>query len=215
MIEGIHWLGHDTFRIEGSSTLYVDPWKLPANAPPADVILITHDHFDHYSPDDIAAVARPGTLIVGPASVTAALKQVEGLSTLTIESGQTVTAATASVTAVPAYNTSKFREPGVPFHPREAGGLGYVIDLDGRRVYHAGDTDVIPEMREVRCDVALLPIGGTYTMTVPEAAAACELISAAVVVPMHYGDIVGSRSDAARFAELCRLPVKILFVERC
>ena len=215
MIEGIHWLGHDTFRIEGSSTLYVDPWKLPANAPPADVILITHDHVDHFSTEDIAAIARPGTLIVGPASVTVGLKQAEGLTTVTIESGQTVTAATASVTAVPAYNTSKFREPGVPFHPREAGGLGYVIDLDGRRIYHAGDTDAIPEMRDVRCDVALLPIGGTYTMTAAEAAAACELISAAVVVPMHYGDIVGSRSDAARFAELCRLPVTILFVDRC
>jgi L-ascorbate metabolism protein UlaG (beta-lactamase superfamily) len=214
MIEGIHWLGHDTFRIEGSSTLYVDPWKLPANAPLADAILITHDHFDHFSPEDIAAIARPGTLIVGPASVTAGLKQAEGLATVTIESGQTVTAATASVTAVPAYNTSKFREPGVPFHPREAGGLGYVIELDGRRIYHAGDTDAIPEMRDVRCDVALLPIGGTYTMTAAEAAAACDYISAAVVVPMHYGDIVGNRSDATRFAELCRLPVTILFVER-
>jgi L-ascorbate metabolism protein UlaG (beta-lactamase superfamily) len=215
MIEGIHWLGHDTFRIDGSSTVYVDPWKLPANAPLADVILVTHDHFDHFSPDDIAAITRLGTIVVGPASVTDELRQIDGLTALTIEAGQTVDAATATVTAVPAYNTDKFREPGVLIHPPEAGGLGYVIDLDGRRVYHAGDTDAIPEMRDVRCDVALLPIGGTFTMTVVEAAAACDLISAAVVVPMHYGDIVGSRSDATRFAELCRLPVRILFVERC
>lgn len=215
MIKGIHWLGHDTFRIEGSSTVYVDPWKLPASAPPADVILVTHEHFDHFSQDDIALIARPGTMVIGPASVTVGLKQVEGLTVVTIEAGQTVDAGQASVTAVPAYNTNKFRAPGVPFHPREAGGLGYVVELDGRRIYHAGDTDAIPEMRDVRCDVALLPIGGTYTMTAAEAAEACEVISAAAAVPMHYGDIVGSRADATRFAELCPLPVTILLLERC
>lgn len=215
MIEGIHWIGHDTFRIEGSCTVYVDPWKLPANAPSADAILITHEHSDHFSPDDIALIARPGTVIVGPESVTAGLQQDESLTVVTIEAGQTVEVGPASVTAVPAYNTNKYREPGVLFHPREAGGLGYVVELDGRRVYHAGDTDLIPEMRDVRCDVALLPIGGTYTMTAAEAAEASRLIDAAAVVPMHYGDVVGSRSDAARFAELCSVPATILFVERC
>jgi L-ascorbate metabolism protein UlaG (beta-lactamase superfamily) len=215
MIEGIHWLGHDTFRIDGSSTVYVDPWKLPAGAPPADVILVTHDHFDHFSIGDIRAIARPGTIVVGPPSVTAALVQVEGIAPVTIEAGLTVSAGSASVTAVPAYNTDKFRTPGEPFHPREAGGVGYVVELDGRRIYHAGDTDAVPEMRDVHCDVALMPVGGTFTMTAEEAAAACDLIDAAVAVPMHYGDIVGSRADAKRFAEMSRLPVTILMIERC
>lgn len=215
MIEGIHWLGHDTFRIDGSSTVYVDPWKLPAGAPPADVILITHDHFDHFSKDDIAAIAQPGTVVVGPASVTHALTGIKGVAPVTIAAGQTVDVGTALVTAVPAYNVDKFRSPGEPFHPREAGGVGYVVELDGRRIYHAGDTDSVPEMRDVHCDVALLPVGGTFTMTAEEAAAACDLIDAAVAVPMHYGDIVGSRADAKRFAEMSRLPVTILMIERC
>jgi L-ascorbate metabolism protein UlaG (beta-lactamase superfamily) len=215
MIEGIHWLGHDTFRIDGSSTVYVDPWKLPVGAPPADVVLVTHDHFDHFSIDDIRAVSRPGTVVVGPSSVTAALEGVEDITPVTIAEGLTVSAASASVTAVPAYNTDKFKRPGEPFHPRGAGGVGYIVELDGRRIYHAGDTDAVPEMRDVHCDVALLPVGGTFTMTAEEAAAACDLIDAAVAVPMHYGDIVGKRSDAKRFAEMSRLPVTILMIERC
>ncbi len=215
MIDGIHWLGHDTFRIEGSSIVYFDPWKLPRSAPPADVILVTHEHYDHFSVKDIEAVSHQGTVLVGPSSVTSALENVKGLSLITIEAGQTVQAGAVTVTAFPAYNTDKFRSPGEPFHPRQAGGLGYVIDMDGRRIYHAGDTDRIPEMGAVYCDVAFLPIGGTYTMTVDEAAIACELIHASVAVPMHYGDIVGNRADAARFAEASRLPVTILVLERC
>jgi L-ascorbate metabolism protein UlaG (beta-lactamase superfamily) len=211
MIEDIHWLGHDTFRLDGSSTVYIDPWKLPAGAPPADVILVTHDHFDHFSSADIARIATPHTIVVGPASVTAA---VEGLTAVSISAGQTVRAATAIITAVPAYNVDKFSQPGQVFHPRDAGGLGYVVELDGRRIYHAGDTDAIEEMRGIRCDVALLPVGGTYTMTAEEAAGACDLIAAVAAVPMHFGDIVGSKDDADRFAQLCRTPTTILPLEK-
>lgn len=214
MIEGLHWLGHDTFRIDGSTCVYVDPWKLPDNPPPADAILVTHDHFDHFSKGDIARIARPGTVLVGPASVTACLAGDEGLKLVTVAAGDTVVVGTVTVTALPAYNVNKFRTPGVHFHPREAGYLGYIIDLDGRRIYHAGDTDVIPEMSTICCDIALLPVGGTFTMTAEEAASACESIDTSLVVPMHFGDIVGEVKDAHRFAELCRLPVKILPVER-
>jgi L-ascorbate metabolism protein UlaG (beta-lactamase superfamily) len=100
------------------------------------------------------------------------------------------------------------------FHPPAAGGLGYVVELDGRRVYHAGDTDAIPEMRDVRCDVALLPVSGTYVMTAEEAAQACRMISAAAVVPMHFGDIVGTAADAVRFQSLCEIPVTVLPLEQ-
>jgi L-ascorbate metabolism protein UlaG (beta-lactamase superfamily) len=211
MIDDIHWLGHDTFRLDGSSTVYIDPWKLPVGAPPADLILVTHDHFDHFSPGDIAVIARPTTKLIGPASVTA---QAQGVAVVTLGAGESTMAGDVTVTAVPAYNLDKFREPGEVYHPRAAGGLGYIVELDGRRIYHAGDTDAIPEMREVRCDVALLPVSGTYVMTAAEAAEACRMISATAVVPMHFGDIVGTAADAARFESLCGIPVTVLPLER-
>jgi len=210
MLENIHWLGHDSFRLDGSSTVYIDPWKLSAGAPPAGLILVTHDHYDHFSPDDIARVATPRTTLIGPASVTT---QVDGVATVTLGAGQTATVGGVTVTAVPAYNLDKFREPGALFHPPAAGFLGYIVELDGRRIYHAGDTDAIPEMRDVRCDVALLPVSGTYVMTAAEAAEACEMISATAVVPMHFGDIVGTAADAARFEALCGIPVTVLPLE--
>ena len=207
MLEHIHWLGHDTFRLDGSSTVYIDPWKLPAGARPADLILVTHDHFDHFSAADIARIGSAATTLIGPAAVTG---QVSSLTTVTLAPGEAATVGGVTVTAVPAYNLDKFRSAGEPYHPREAGYLGYVVEMDGRRIYHAGDTDAIPEMSAVHCDVALLPVGGTYTMTAEEAAAACEELDAAAAVPMHFADIVGSRADAERFRELCRIPVTIL-----
>jgi L-ascorbate metabolism protein UlaG (beta-lactamase superfamily) len=211
MIENIHWLGHDSFRLDGSSTVYIDPWKLSADAPPADLVLVTHDHYDHFSPDDIARLSTPRTTLIGPASVTA---QVDGVAAVTLSAGETATLGGVTVTAVPAYNIDKFRQPGEVFHPRAAGGLGYIVELDGRRIYHAGDTDAIPEMRDVSCDVALLPVSGTYVMTAAEAAEACRMISAAAVVPMHFGDIVGTAADAARFEGLCGIPVTVLPLEQ-
>jgi L-ascorbate metabolism protein UlaG (beta-lactamase superfamily) len=211
MIENIHWLGHDSFRLDGSSTVYIDPWKLAVARPPADLILVTHDHHDHFSPSDIAKLATAETTLVGPPSVTS---QVGGIETVTLAVGESTTVGSVTVTSVPAYNIDKFRQPGQLFHPREAGFLGYVVELDGRRIYHAGDTDAIPEMREVRCDVALLPVSGTYVMTVEEAAEACDSLSASIVVPMHYGDIVGTAADAERLEQLCRIPVTVLPLER-
>lgn len=211
MLENIHWLGHDAFRIDGSVTVYIDPWKLPPGPPPAGLVLVTHDHFDHLSLPDIEAIAGPDTVVVGPASATG---QVRGLETVTVAPGDSVSVAGADVLAVPAYNVDKFRAPGRPYHPRASGGVGYVVALDGVRYYHAGDTDVVPEMAEVRCDVALLPVGGTFTMTWEEAAGACGLIDAQVAVPMHYGDIVGGIGDAERFRDQCRVPVTILPQER-
>lgn len=211
MIENIHWLGHDSFRLDGSSTVYIDPWKLSADAPPADLVLVTHDHYDHFSPDDIARVSTPRTTLIGPASVTA---EVDGVAAVTLCAGETATVGGVTVAAVAAYNVDKFRQPGEVFHPRAAGGLGYIVELDGRRIYHAGDTDAIPEMRDVRCDVALLPVSGTYVMTAEEAAEACRMISATAVVPMHFGDIVGTAADAARFEGLCGIPVTVLPLEQ-
>jgi len=211
MLENIHWLGHDSFRLDGSVTVYIDPWKLPAGLPAAGLILVTHDHFDHLSSADIAALSGPETVVVGPACVTA---QLADLETVTVTPGQSIELKGVAIEAVPAYNLTKFREPGQPYHPKEAGYVGYIVALDGVRYYHAGDTDAVPEMRDVHCDVALLPVGGTFTMTADEAAGACELIDAAATVPMHYGEVVGDAGDAERFRERCSVPVTILPLER-
>lgn len=211
MLENIHWLGHDSFRIDGSVTVYIDPWKLPAGQPPAGLVFVTHDHFDHLSLPDIGRLAGPDTVVVGPASVTA---QVEGVETVTVAPGDSAEVRGVAVEAVAAYNLDKFRSPGQPYHPKEAGYVGFVITLDGVRYYHAGDTDAIPEMRDVRADVALLPVSGTYVMTGREACGACDLITARAAVPMHYADIVGDEGDAETFRADCRIPVTILPLER-
>jgi len=206
MVEGIEWLGHDSFRISGSKVVYVDPWKLAPGAVPADVILVTHDHYDHLSKKDIAAISRPGTVVVAPQSVTSQL----GGQTITIRRGETVDANGVSVTAVPAYNVNKFASPGKRFHEAESDNVGFVFELDGRRIYHAGDTDAIPEMAQIDVDVALLPVSGTYVMTAAEAAEACHVLKAGVVIPMHYGEVAGSGEDAEHLSRVCRYPVEVL-----
>jgi L-ascorbate metabolism protein UlaG (beta-lactamase superfamily) len=211
MLEHIHWLGHDSFRIDGSSTLYIDPWKLPAGQPAATGVLVTHDHYDHLSVPDIDGVTGPDTVVVGPSCVT---DKLGARAAVTVRPGQAVAVGTAQVTAVPAYNLDKFKTPGTVYHPREAGHVGYVVDLDGLRIYHAGDTDAIPEMGDIDVDVALLPVGGTYTLTPAQAAEVCTRLKAKVVVPMHFGDIVGTEQDARRFKELCGIPVTILPQEK-
>lgn len=188
----LHWLGHDTFRIDGPPVVYIDPFRLPPGAPPADLILITHEHSDHCSPVDVEAIRTAKTVIVAPRTAAGKLPgQIE-----VIAPGEEETLATVTVKAVPAYNTDK------EFHPRSAGMVGYVVTVAGTTYYHAGDSDEIPEMAGLAPDVALLPVSGTYVMTAEQAARAARAIAPRVAVPMHYGAIVGDESDAQRFAAL-------------
>ena len=202
MLENLHWLGHASFYVRSAqgTVVYFDPYKLKAGLPQADLILVTHDHFDHCSPEDINRVAKPGTVVVAPA---AAAAKIAG-SVRILSAGMSLRVADVSVTAVPAYNTDK------KFHPRAAGYIGYVATVDGVAIYHAGDTDHIPEMGSVKADVALLPVGGTYTMDAAQAAAAADAIRPQVAVPMHYGEVVGSDQDAREFQRLCKAEVRIL-----
>lgn len=197
-LDHIHWLGHATFRIEdGDSQYYIDPWKLPEGPPKADVILITHGHFDHYSEDDIARIERPDTVFVAPADVVSKLTaKAARRKVVRAQPGAELKAGPLDVEVRPAYNVNK------DFHKKKEGWVGYVLTLsNGERIYHSGDTDAIPEMDSVKTDVALMPCGGTYTMTCAEVAAAANRFKPKVLIPMHWGDIVGSRADAENVAK--------------
>lgn len=200
MLENITWLGHASFRIDGAEIIYVDPWKVPAGSPPADIILITHDHHDHCSPDDVRRLSKTGTVVVCPASC----RPGRGAKVMSIAPGETVTVGSTRIEAVPAYNIGK------TYHPKENGWVGFIVETGGRRIYHAGDSDFVPEMNSVRADVMLVPVGGIYTMTGSEAARAVRAVNPRVAVPMHWGDIVGSAADAENLRREAGIPVEIL-----
>ncbi len=199
MLENVHWLGHASFKLTGEKVIYIDPWQLKTEEP-ADIILITHGHHDHCSPEDVARIRAPQTSVVAPADCVAKL----GGRVKVVAPGEKITVQGIQIETVLACNPAK------QFHPRQAQGIGYLVTLNGQRIYHAGDTDRTPEMDSVRADVALLPVGGKYTMDATEAAGAADAIHPQVAVPMHWGTIVGSRSDAERFRNLAHVPVQIL-----
>ncbi len=190
MIENIRWLGHDTFRIAGEKVVYTDPFRL-RTTDRADVVLVTHEHHDHCSPEDIEKIQVPETVIVAPSDCVSKLSG----NIIGVKAGDRIQAAGIEIEVVPSYNRDK------KFHPREKGWVGYIFTLMGRRIYLAGDTDYIPEMKGFRADIALLPVSGTYVMTAEEAVMAALDIRPSVAIPMHYGSIVGSEADAKAFAE--------------
>jgi L-ascorbate metabolism protein UlaG (beta-lactamase superfamily) len=202
MIEKIHWLGHASFRIDGkTAVIYIDPWKLRKPAA-GDLVLVTHEHFDHCSPDDISAVLKPTTVVVGARSARESLKGLVGPDRLRIIGpGEEIAVGDVKVRAVAAYNTAPERQG---FHPRDKARprVGFVVTVDGATIYHTGDTDGIPEMDALAPDVLLIPVGGTYTMDARQAAEAAARIGPRMAVPMHWGDIVGGRADADEFKKL-------------
>jgi L-ascorbate metabolism protein UlaG (beta-lactamase superfamily) len=210
LLDSLEWLGHAGFRLRvGPAAVYIDPYRV-ADGPPADLILITHGHYDHFSPSDVERLSHDRTILIGPAAVA---ERVSG-RVVSVRPGELVEdelVRGVEVATVAAYNTSKRDQEGRVFHPREAGWLGYDVNVRGERLYHSGDTDVIPEMDAVSgVDVALLPVSGTYVMTAGEAAEAARRIQPRVAVPMHWGEHIGSRADAERFAELSPVEVEIL-----
>lgn len=203
-IDRLAWLGHSGFRLSGGRLVYFDPWEV--GGPVADLILISHDHFDHCDPPTVKALSGPQTQVVTEPAAAARLK-AEGFKRLTVMApGDEIEIdGLINIQAVPAYNLNK------EFHPRDKNYLGFVVTMDGLSVYHAGDTDCIPEMNGIKAQVALLPVSGTYVMTAEEAVQAALALSPGLAVPMHFNKIVGDEAMARTFAEALkdRLPVEI------
>lgn len=197
----LRWLGHASFCIRHEGvTIYIDPWKLPEAPHDANLVLVSHSHYDHYSADDVAKVAGDEAQLVTTADVV----EQEGRGQV-LRPGATAIVGPVKVVGVPAYNRDK------PFHPKSNEWLGFVIEVGAGRIYYAGDTDLTEEMKTLaHIDVALLPVGGTYTMDAAEAARAAGEVGAKRAIPYHWGDIVGGRGDADRFATLCACPVTVL-----
>lgn len=206
----VSWLGHDSFLIKyDGSLIYIDPYKIKPKGK-ADIVFVTHEHFDHLSLDDLRKIVKPETNIVAPKHCADKLRAFGmGLVKL-VKPGDEFTLRDINVKVIPAYNVNKFRVPGEVYHPKEMGGVGYVLEVKGVKIYHAGDTDFIPEMKKLEVDVALMPVSGTFVMTAEEAAEAVNTFKPKVAIPMHYGSIVGERSDAERFRRLAEVEVVIL-----
>ncbi len=204
MVENIHWLGHDSFKVVGKNvTVFTDPFRLK-KSDRADIILITHEHYDHCSPEDVQKIQTPDTVIVATADCASKLSG----NIKTVKPGDVLEIKGVKIEAVPAYNTNK------EFHPKANGWVGYIFEVDGKRIYIAGDTDYIPEMKDFKdVNIALLPVSGTYVMTADEAVQAALDIRPDVAIPMHYGSIVGTESDAERFAEKLKGKIEVVILK--
>ena len=201
--EKIVWLGHDGFRIDGAKTIYIDPYQIEGG-PVADVILITHEHFDHCSPEDVEKIQGPDTVIVTEKD---SAKKLTG-DVRVVKPGDTVDLGDVKIDVVPSYNTDK------DFHPKKNAWLGFTVEIDGIKLYHAGDADFIPEMKELAVDIALLPVSGTYVMTADQAVKATLAINPKLAIPMHYAAIVGDIQDALNFEKALAGKVDVLVLEK-
>lgn len=189
---------HSSIRLDLGEVLYFDPFHIEMETHDADVILCTHDHYDHFSPEDIAKIVKDDTVFVVPESsykVVSSKLDVDASRIVTVNAGDKITVKGIDIEAIASYNPNK------QFHPKERGWVGYIAESKGVRYYVAGDTDVTEEAKQVKCNVALIPIGGTYTMTWQEGAELIKVIRPDYVVPTHYADIVGTREDGSAFAE--------------
>ena len=204
MIEDIEVLYHSSIRISKNKIIYIDPFKIDKDYNDADIVFITHDHFDHYSEEDIDKVINENTTIIIPKELLTKIlgKGINKNAVITVESNKEYMVQGIKFETIPAYNTNK------TFHPKENDWVGYIITLDGIRYYIAGDTDITEENRKVKCDVAFVPVGGTYTMDFKEAAQLINEIQPKIAVPIHYGSVVGTKQDATDFIKLLHPSIK-------
>jgi L-ascorbate metabolism protein UlaG (beta-lactamase superfamily) len=210
MVNNIHWLGQATVKISTpGKIIYIDPYQIK-KTDQADMVLITHSHGDHLSPEDIAKVSSDTTIIVAPEDCLKQLKKFDPDRTMVSQPGLKKQFKDITIEAVPAYNVIKTN-----FHPKTNNWVGYIITLNGIKIYHAGDTERIPEMKNIKCDIAMLPLGQTYTMnSVNEAAKAALDVNARVAIPIHYGLYEGGESDAREFKELLKNKIRVIIKEK-
>jgi len=198
---GITWTGHAGFKIlHGNKKMYIDPYKLSnkyENIVDADIVLITHNHFDHLSIEDLKNIINERTVIVSAQECLSQLKSLKVKDLIGMDPRNNEKLDDLVVEAVPAYNVNK------DFHPKADKKIGFIIKFGNDRIYHTGDSDIIPEMKDTNSTIVLIPVSGTYVMTAEEASKAVnELINPKIAIPMHYGTIVGNKEDAIRFSEL-------------
>ncbi len=204
MLENIEVLCHSSIKFSKEKVIYFDPFKIESNYNDADIIFITHDHYDHYSTEDINKVKKAETKIVAPEDLQTKLLK-DGFSQeniILVEPNEKNEAYGIKFETIPAYNISK------QFHPKENGWVGYIIQINDIRYYVAGDTDITEDNKKVKCDVAFVPVGGTYTMNFEEAAKLVNEIKPKIAVPIHYGSIVGTNKDATDFIKLLHPEIK-------
>lgn len=199
----IHWLGHDGFRMDAAKIIYFDPYQI-SDGPKADLILISHEHFDHCSPEDVAKVQDSGTVIVTEKDSAGKLTG----DVRVVTPGETLNVEDIKIQVVPAYNTDK------DFHPKSNNWLGFIVEIEGIKIYHAGDADFIPEMNDLEVDIALLPVSGTYVMDAEQAVQAALSINPKLAIPMHYGAIVGDEKDAMTFKSALEGKVEVLVLQK-
>ena len=204
MLDNIEVLYHSSIRMSKNKIIYIDPFKIDKNYNNADIVFITHDHYDHYSEEDIDKVINENTTIIVPEKLLTKIlrKGINKNAVVTIEPNKEYMVQGIKFETIPAYNTNK------TFHPKENDWVGYIITLDGIRYYIAGDTDITEENRKVKCDVAFVPVGGTYTMDFKEAAQLINEIQPNIAVPIHYGSVVGTKQDATDFIKLLHPNIK-------
>ncbi len=198
---GIIWTGHAGFKITyESKKIYIDPYKLSKeheNVSDADIVLITHNHFDHLSIEDLKNIVNETTVIVSAQECLSQLKSLSVKESIGIDPRNSVKVNDLKIETVHAYNVDK------EFHPKNDKKIGFIVEFGNDRLYHIGDSDIIPEMKDTNSTIALVPVSGTYVMTAEEASKAInELINPKIAIPMHYGTIVGNKEDAIRFSEL-------------
>lgn len=199
----IAWLGHDGFRIDTQKTIYFDPFQIKGG-PEADLILISHEHHDHCSPEDISKIQSAHTVIITEEN---SANKLSG-DVRIMNPGESFTIDDINIETIPAYNTEK------SFHPKTNNWLGFIVECEGTRVYHAGDTDFIPEMRDLQVDIALIPVSGTYVMDAEQAIKATLAINPKLAVPMHYGALVGGPQDAIKFKDGLEGKIDVLVLEK-
>jgi L-ascorbate metabolism protein UlaG (beta-lactamase superfamily) len=198
----VTWLGHASFRISNGKTIYIDPWLLKKSEPKADIILITHDHFDHLSVPDIEKIAKKDSILIAKPSIK---PQLSG-DVRTVKPGDKLQLGNITIQAVYAYNPSK------PFHPKDSGNVGYIITMNGESIYHTGDTEFIEEMKSLKADILLVPVGGKYTADAGNAVKIVQAVNPKIAIPMHWGTLndVGGKEAAEEFKKLSTSPVEIL-----